>query len=84
MTVGEVIENLIYIKGTCELREWEVETINEACNALSQQKGKPMTNLDLLNTLKKTTDCIRQKYPNQVKLGQLRKHLENWRFVIRL
>lgn len=66
MTVGEVIENLIYIKGTRELREWEVETINEACNALSQQKGKPMTNLDLLNTLKKTTGCIRQKYPNQV------------------
>lgn len=66
MTVGEIIENLIYIKGTRELREWEVETINEACNVLSQQKGKPMTNLDLLNTLKKTTDCIRQKYPNQV------------------
>ena len=66
MTVGEIIENLIYIKGTRELREWEVETINEACNVLSQQKGKPMTNLDSLNTLKKTTDCIRQKYPNQV------------------
>lgn len=66
MTVGGIIENLIYIKGTRELREWEVETINEACNVLSQQKGKPMTNLDLLNTLKKTTDCIRQKYPNQV------------------
>ena len=66
MTVGEIIENLIYIKGTRELREWEVETINEACNVLSQQKGKPMTNLDLLNTFKKTTDCIRQKYPNQV------------------
>ena len=66
MTVGEIIENLIYIKGTRELREWEVETINEACNVLSQQKGKPMTNLDLLNTLKKTTGCIRQKYPNQV------------------
>lgn len=40
MTVGEIIENLIYIKGTHELREWEVETINEACNVLSQQKGE--------------------------------------------
>ena len=40
MTVGEIIENLIYIKGTRELREWEVETINEACNVLSQHKGE--------------------------------------------
>ena len=65
MTVGEIIENLIYIKGTRELREWEVETINEACNALSRQKENPMTKIYLFNELEKAIDFVKWQRPNQ-------------------
>ena len=40
MSVGEIIEHLLYIKSTRRLNEWEVDTINEACNMLEQNKEK--------------------------------------------
>ena len=40
MSVGEIVENLIYIKSTRKLNEWEIETINEACNMLERKKEK--------------------------------------------